>query len=173
MHCRNIKGAAGATCAASKASKSGAKISAAYQRSCSFQPSNPFINHPSSEQRPVQQPSPAACTDIGAMGSMNKRKRSDGHGKRSKGQKNNAGKRVTRVDSLAWQSVDVPEMFDDAEGFFGLEEVEGVDVVREGDVVKFVSVPTSQNAGYAYLLTSPGGCRCGIRAGGERWLRGV
>jgi hypothetical protein len=87
------------------------------------------------------------------MGSMNKRKRSDGHGKRSKGQKNNAGKRVTRVDSLAWTSVDVPEMFDDAEGFFGLEEVEGVDVVREGDVVKFVSVPTSQKAGYACILT--------------------
>jgi hypothetical protein len=30
-------------------------------------------------------------------------------------------------------------MFEDAEGFFGLEEVEGVEVVREGDVVKFVS----------------------------------
>jgi ATP-dependent RNA helicase DDX24/MAK5 len=75
-----------------------------------------------------------------------KRKRSDGQGKRpkapgagSKRQKSNAGKRVTSVNSLAWKSVEVPEMFDDAEGFFGLEEVEGVDIVREGDTVKFVS----------------------------------
>ena len=31
-------------------------------------------------------------------------------------------------------------MFEDAEGFFGLEEVEGVDVVRDGDIVKFVRI---------------------------------
>ncbi|KAL2126495.1 hypothetical protein VTI74DRAFT_818 [Chaetomium olivicolor] len=75
-----------------------------------------------------------------------KRKRSEGQGKRpkapwagSKRQKTNAGKRVTSVDSLAWKSVDVPEMFDDAEGFYGLEEVEGVDIVREGNTVKFVA----------------------------------
>lgn len=72
------------------------------------------------------------------MGVNNKRKRTDGHGKRAKSQKDNAGKRVTSIDSLAWKSVDVPEMFDDAEGFYGLEEVEGVDIVREGDAVKFV-----------------------------------
>ena len=76
-----------------------------------------------------------------------KRKRSDGQGKRpkapsanSKRQKSNAGRRVTSVDSLAWKTVDVPEMFDDAEGFYGLEEVEGVEIVRDGDTVKFVSV---------------------------------
>jgi ATP-dependent RNA helicase DDX24/MAK5 len=75
-----------------------------------------------------------------------KRKRPGGHGKRpqtpvagAKRQKTSNGKRVTSVDSLAWKSVDVPEMFDDAEGFYGLEEVEGVDVVREGNTVKFVS----------------------------------
>ena len=32
----------------------------------------------------------------------------------------------------------MPEMFEDAEGFFGLEEVDGVEVVREGDSLKFV-----------------------------------
>lgn len=75
-----------------------------------------------------------------------KRKRSEGQDKRikapvagSKRQKTNAGKRVTSVNSLAWKSVDVPEMFDDAEGFYGLEEVEGVDVVRDGNTVTFVS----------------------------------
>jgi hypothetical protein len=64
-------------------------------------------------------------------------------------------------------------MFDDAEGFFGLEEVEGVDVVREGDVVKFVSVHYLSKSGYAYSLPLLGGCRGGIRTGRERWLRGV
>ncbi|KAJ4293842.1 ATP-dependent RNA helicase [Collariella sp. IMI 366227] len=75
-----------------------------------------------------------------------KRKRSDGQGKRAKApgagpkrQKNNVGKKVTSVHSLAWKSVDVPEMFDDAEGFYGLEEVEGVEIVRDGNTVKFVA----------------------------------
>jgi len=76
-----------------------------------------------------------------------KRKRPDGHTKRPKAsgvnpkrQKTSAAKRVTSVDSLKWKSVDVPEMFDDAEGFYGLEEVEGVDIVRDGGTVKFVSL---------------------------------
>lgn len=47
--------------------------------------------------------------------------------------------RVVHVDALAWKTVEVPEMHDDAEGFFGLEEVEGVDIVRNGDKVHFVS----------------------------------
>src|SRR5690348_14812793 len=57
-----------------------------------------------------------------------KRKRSEGHAKRPKAsgaapkrQKSNVGKKVTSVDALSWKSVDVPEMFDDAEGFYGLE----------------------------------------------------
>ena len=48
-------------------------------------------------------------------------------------------KRPVAVDALPWNEVEMPEMFDDAEGFFGLEEVEGVEVVREGNAVKFVS----------------------------------
>ena len=78
-----------------------------------------------------------------------KRKRSEGQTKRPKAagaaapkrQKSNAGKRVTSVNSLSWKSVEVPEMFDDAEGFYGLEEVEGVEIVRDGNTVKFVSFP--------------------------------
>jgi len=48
-------------------------------------------------------------------------------------------KRPLAVDKLPWKTVDVPEMFDDAEGFYGLEEVSGVEVVRQGDTVQFVS----------------------------------
>lgn len=43
------------------------------------------------------------------------------------------------ADSLPWNEVEMPDMFDDAEGFFGLEEVEGVEVVRDGNIVQFVS----------------------------------
>lgn len=48
-------------------------------------------------------------------------------------------KKQAHVDSLRWKSVEVPEGFDDFEGFYGLEEIEGVDVVKEGDTIKFVS----------------------------------
>lgn len=100
-----------------------------------------------------------------------KRKRSEGQGKRpkalsanSKRQKSNAGtgKRVTSVDSLAWKTVDVPEMFDDAEGFYGLEEVEGVEIVRDGDTVKFVSVVWSASLYHLTLAHSLylDGCWC-------------
>ena len=50
-----------------------------------------------------------------------------------------APKKAVAVDALPWNEVKLPEMFDDAEGFFGLEEVEGVEVVREGDNIRFVS----------------------------------
>ncbi|EGZ68100.1 DEAD-domain-containing protein [Neurospora tetrasperma FGSC 2509] len=54
-------------------------------------------------------------------------------------------KRPVSVDALAWKTVDIPEMFDDAEGFFGLEEITGVDIVKDGDVVKFMAaVPKSE-----------------------------
>lgn len=47
-------------------------------------------------------------------------------------------KRPVKLDSLPWNEVEMPAMFDDAEGFFGLEEIEGIDVVREGNTLQFV-----------------------------------
>jgi ATP-dependent RNA helicase DDX24/MAK5 len=47
-------------------------------------------------------------------------------------------KRPVAIDALPWNEVKLPDMFDDAEGFFGLEEVEGVEVVKEGNNIKFV-----------------------------------
>ncbi|KAI1420340.1 DEAD/DEAH box helicase [Xylaria sp. FL1777] len=47
-------------------------------------------------------------------------------------------KRSVGIDSLPWSKAKLPDMFNDAEGFYGLEEVEGVDVVRgEGNIVEF------------------------------------
>ncbi|KAH7346459.1 P-loop containing nucleoside triphosphate hydrolase protein [Rhexocercosporidium sp. MPI-PUGE-AT-0058] len=48
-------------------------------------------------------------------------------------------KRPVVLDALPWNEVQMPDMFNDAEGFFGLEEIDGVEVVREGNTVKFVT----------------------------------
>jgi ATP-dependent RNA helicase DDX24/MAK5 len=54
---------------------------------------------------------------------------------------NDVKKIPVALDALPWNEVEMPEMFEDAEGFFGLEEVEGVEVVREGSKVQFVTTP--------------------------------
>lgn len=60
--------------------------------------------------------------------------------KQSKKQKKDAPKKQVAVDSLPWNEVTMPDMFEDAEGFYGLEEVDDVEVVRDGDVVTFVCI---------------------------------
>jgi len=47
------------------------------------------------------------------------------------------------ADALPWNEIEMPDMFDDAEGFFGLEEVEGVEVIRDGNTVHFVRILNS------------------------------
>ncbi|KAF8427477.1 P-loop containing nucleoside triphosphate hydrolase protein [Tirmania nivea] len=50
-----------------------------------------------------------------------------------------SGKNV-RPDELAWKEVSMPDRLDDIEGFFGLEEVDDVEVVREDGAIKFIEV---------------------------------
>lgn len=50
-----------------------------------------------------------------------------------------------RADSLAWKSVSMPDHLDDYEGFFGLEEVEDVDVVKDPETGN-LSFATAQSA---------------------------
>lgn len=57
--------------------------------------------------------------------------------KRNKGAKvaNGAAKddswdRIVTLDEVNWKEVPMPDHLEDAEGFFGLEEIDGVDVVR-------------------------------------------
>jgi len=52
---------------------------------------------------------------------------------------NPAPKKPVAVDSLPWNEVQMPEMFNDAEGFYGLEEVDDVEIIKQGDKVQFVS----------------------------------
>ncbi|KAI2472873.1 DEAD-domain-containing protein [Annulohypoxylon bovei var. microspora] len=42
-------------------------------------------------------------------------------------------RKLTTADSLQWRTAKLPDMFDDAEGFFGLEEVDDVEIIRKGD----------------------------------------
>ncbi|ORY58395.1 P-loop containing nucleoside triphosphate hydrolase protein [Pseudomassariella vexata] len=42
-------------------------------------------------------------------------------------------KRSVTADKLQWRSATLPDMFNDAEGFFGLEEVDDVEVVKLGN----------------------------------------
>ncbi|KAK8177931.1 P-loop containing nucleoside triphosphate hydrolase protein [Phyllosticta citrichinensis] len=44
-----------------------------------------------------------------------------------------AAKGKVRVDALNWKSVEMPDRLDDFEGFYGLEEIDDVDVVRQDD----------------------------------------
>lgn len=38
---------------------------------------------------------------------------------------------INALDSLRWKQVTLPDRLEDAEGFFGLEEIDDVDVVRD------------------------------------------
>ncbi|KAK7613679.1 P-loop containing nucleoside triphosphate hydrolase protein [Phyllosticta paracitricarpa] len=44
-----------------------------------------------------------------------------------------AAKGKVRLDTLDWKEVEMPDRLDDFEGFFGLEEIDDVDVVRQDD----------------------------------------
>lgn len=48
-------------------------------------------------------------------------------------------RKPAKADSLRWRKAQLPDMFNDAEGFYGLEEVDDVEVVRNSDnTIEFV-----------------------------------
>lgn len=40
------------------------------------------------------------------------------------------GDAIVGLDDLDWQTVQLPDRLDDMGGFFGLEEIDGVDIIR-------------------------------------------
>ncbi|KAI5287979.1 ATP-dependent RNA helicase [Ascosphaera aggregata] len=62
----------------------------------------------------------AGCGDASA--STNKRRKVDA-----------TPKKAFKVDELDWQPVTLPDFLDDAEGFYGLEEIGGVEIVRDAE----------------------------------------
>ncbi|KAF2181042.1 DEAD-domain-containing protein [Zopfia rhizophila CBS 207.26] len=59
--------------------------------------------------------------------------------------KRSSERRTVRLDDLQWKEVSMPDRLDDFEGFFGLEEIEEVDVFRDGATGK-ISFQTSKPA---------------------------
>ncbi|KAL8828063.1 MAG: hypothetical protein Q9191_002802 [Dirinaria sp. TL-2023a] len=53
--------------------------------------------------------------------------------------------KVVSLDSLAWKEVPLPDRLDDAEGFYGLEEVDDVDIVKESETGKVACRISSEN----------------------------
>ncbi|RPA84150.1 P-loop containing nucleoside triphosphate hydrolase protein [Ascobolus immersus RN42] len=49
-------------------------------------------------------------------------------------------RKAVNVNRLRWNTVPLPDRLDDTEGFMGLEEIEGVDIVKENGVIKFQAV---------------------------------
>lgn len=47
-----------------------------------------------------------------------------------------SGLRTRTLDALPWTEVPLLDKLDDAEGFLGLEEIEGVEVVKDGSLGK-------------------------------------
>ncbi|SZF05563.1 unnamed protein product [Blumeria hordei] len=47
------------------------------------------------------------------------------------------------LDALPWNQVPLPDNIDDAEGFYGLEEIDGVNVIRDGNILKFTAAAVS------------------------------
>lgn len=85
------------------------------------------------EQKKRSRPMPA-----GSQGSKKRQKIADAAAKTPKDLQSDVKKLPVAADALPWNEVEMPEMFDDAEGFFGLEEIDDVDVVRDGNKVQFV-----------------------------------
>lgn len=48
----------------------------------------------------------------------------------------NPKSKASQLDTLPWNEVAFPERFEDAEGFFGLEEISDVEVVRDSKIGK-------------------------------------
>ena len=72
------------------------------------------------------------------------------------------GLRTVSLESLQWHQVPFPATFQDAEGFFGLEELSDVDVVKDSSKIEYrVSSAPSNIASrtlthlFSYLRTDP------------------
>lgn len=66
-------------------------------------------------------------------------KKSKAHQSALKMAKQAKSRKPISASSLRWREATLPDMFNDAEGFFGLEEVDDVEVIRNSDnTIEFV-----------------------------------
>jgi ATP-dependent RNA helicase DDX24/MAK5 len=52
--------------------------------------------------------------------------------------------RKIRIDDLSWKAVSMPDRLEDFEGFYGLEEIDDVEVVRDGATLSFGTRKTAE-----------------------------
>ncbi|KAJ6261187.1 ATP-dependent RNA helicase MAK5 [Drechslerella dactyloides] len=55
--------------------------------------------------------------------------------------------KTVTADSLGWRKVEMPDRLDDVEGFFGLEEIDDVQVVNDNGILKFKAVASTNSEG--------------------------
>ncbi|KAK6354989.1 ATP-dependent RNA helicase [Orbilia brochopaga] len=55
--------------------------------------------------------------------------------------------RTVSADSLGWRKVEMPDRLDDVEGFFGLEEIDDIQVVNNNGILEFKAAATSPSEG--------------------------
>ncbi|KAI0887870.1 ATP-dependent RNA helicase MAK5 [Annulohypoxylon maeteangense] len=60
-------------------------------------------------------------------------KKAKSHKSVQKSTKKTQARKLMSADSLQWRKAKLPDMFDDAEGFYGLEEVDDVEIIRNSD----------------------------------------
>ncbi|KAI0164045.1 ATP-dependent RNA helicase MAK5 [Xylariaceae sp. FL1272] len=61
-------------------------------------------------------------------------------------------KRSVGVDSLRWSKAKLPDMFNDAEGFYGLEEVDDVEVIRNSDnTIEFRAIAATADKNHSVV----------------------
>ncbi|KAI1387307.1 DEAD-domain-containing protein [Hypoxylon trugodes] len=71
------------------------------------------------------------------------KKKSKAHAPPSKAVKKMKARKTITADSLQWRKAKLPDMFNDAEGFYGLEEIDDVEVVRNNNTIKFRALAPS------------------------------
>ncbi|KAL9604685.1 MAG: hypothetical protein Q9219_000405 [cf. Caloplaca sp. 3 TL-2023] len=83
-----------------------------------------------------------------------KRRRHDTQSNPSKRQRNR-GTEPVGIDALPWSAIPLPDRLDDADGFFGLEEVSDVEVVKDQKLgrVEYRVGEASSNTAFAWLAT--------------------
>ena len=86
----------------------------------------------------------------------------------SNGGPRKAGKRAAPIEDLAWKDVSLPDRLEDYEGFFGLEEVDDVDVIRDptSGTVSYISRPAAK---FATSLKDPDSDESTSIEGGDEW----
>ncbi|QIX01911.1 hypothetical protein AMS68_007428 [Peltaster fructicola] len=69
--------------------------------------------------------------------------------------KKHATEKPVRLEQLAWKEVSMPDRMEDYEGFFGLEEIDGVEIIKDDTTKTVRYLPTESNGVNETIRGSP------------------